>query len=440
MLDTAAETRFEPYWWEDARPSAGTQADPPPEADVVVVGSGYTGMTCAIELARAGTDVVVIEAQAIGEGASSRAAGFLSGRTGVSKQIDLVATVGEDRARAILTEADDAYEDLKDRVRTEGIDCDLQECGRYVAATTAKSYAKIARKMAEYAVDAPPGTLRMVPPDEQDAFVRTPLYKGGMEMKDASTLHPAKYHAGLRRLAEEAGAKLVSHTKMEGVVREGDGFRVITSRGDVRARHVALGTNGYTGAATPWHQRRMIPISSTIVATEALSPDLVRHLLPGACPVIDTRRVLEFARPSPDFTRVLFGGRASFLPVSDETKLAILKRRIGVMFPVLADVRLSHVWGGWMGFTFDFLPKLGVQDGVHYALGCNGGSGVVMMSWLGRRMGRAILGADNRASAYEGLTFKTQPFYGGKPWFLPFVGNWYRLRDWMDAKADRFGA
>ncbi|MEM0989799.1 MAG: FAD-binding oxidoreductase [Pseudomonadota bacterium] len=437
MLDTTRQTLFQPYWWDDARPSAGTQDAPASQTDVAIVGSGYAGLSCAIELARAGTDVTVLDAQLIGEGASSRAAGFLSGRTGVSKQIDLEATVGHERARAILAEADAAYEDLLDRVQTEGIDCDLQVCGRYVAATTRKAYAKLSVKMAEYAADAPPDSLRMVPPDQQDSFVRTPIYKGGMEMKIAATLHPSKYHAGLRRLAEAAGVRLVSNCEVKGVIPEGKGFRLATSKGDVVAGQVALGTGGYTGAATPWHQRRIIPISSTIVATEPLDPDLVRHLLPGGCPVIDTRRVLEFARPSPDFSRILFGGRASFLPVSEARKLAILKHKIGVMFPELSDVGLSHVWGGWMAFTFDFLPKLGTHEGVHYAMACNGGSGVVMMSWLGRRMGRKILGGDNRASAYEGLPFKTQPFYGGKPWFLPFVGNRYRLRDWLDTQRDR---
>jgi glycine/D-amino acid oxidase-like deaminating enzyme len=256
-------------------------------------------------------------------------------------------------------------------------------------------------------------------------------------MLDAGSIHPAKYHAGLVRLARQAGVRTVAHCAVEGIVPEqGGGFRVVTTKGDVRARRVALGTNGYTGAATPWHQRRIIPISSSIIATEPLGEDVVSALLPAGCPVIDTKRVSEFARPSPDGTRLLFGGRASFLRIPEARKLEILKAKLAAMFPEVAGARITHAWGGQMGFTFDFLPKTGSHEGVDYAIGCNGGCGIVMMSWLGRKMAGQILGSSNRVSAFRGLEFKTQPFYGGKPWFLPIVGNWYRLRDWWDVRRD----
>ncbi len=438
MLD-APDVKFEPLWWEDARPGPGTSDEPPAGTDVLVVGSGYAGLNCAIELARAGTDVTVVDAMAIGEGASSRAAGFTSGRTGVSKQINLTAMVGADRAGAILAEADEAYEALKDRISVEAIDCDFQQRGRYTGAFTARARDKLARKMAEYKADGY-AHLKMVTPEEQGAYVKTDHYQGGMMMLDAGSIHPAKYHAGLVRLAEAAGVRTVAHCAVEGIVPEDGGFRVVTSKGDVKAGRVALGTNGYTGAATPWHQRRIIPISSSLIATEPLGEDVVSGLLPAGCPVIDTKRVAELARPSPDGTRLVFGGRASFLRISEEKRLSILQAKMAAMFPEVADARITHVWGGQMGFTFDFLPKTGQHDGVDYAIGCNGGCGIVMMSWLGRKMAGQILGSANRASAFRGLEFKTQPFYGGKPWFLPIVGNWYRLRDWWDLKRDRAGS
>lgn len=422
----------EPWWWQENRPIA--DGDGLPErTGVLVVGSGFAGLACALDLARAGTDVTVVDAWAIGGGASSRAAGFLSGRTGVSKQINLVRAVGARRAQAILEEADEAYEALKDFVAREGIDCDLQFRGRFVGAHTPAAYERIAVKTAEYNRDGSNAQV-MVPKAEQGAYVRTGIYHGGMFMTTAASINPAKYHAALVRLCRAAGARLVPMTRVTGWRAEDAGFRVSTTAGDVVAEAVAQGTGGYTDGASSWHQRRVVPISSTVIATEDLGAGVVGRLLPQGCPVIDTRRVLDFCRPTPDGRAILFGGRASFLRVSLERKLSILKRRLAGMFPDLDGVRLTHVWDGQMAFSFDFLPKLGRHDGAHYALACNGGSGIVMMSWLGRRMAANLLGTTNRQSAFEGLEFRTQPFYSGRPWFLPIIGTWYRARDWADVK------
>lgn len=424
----------EPWWWDEARPQP-TDTGMPSETDALVIGSGYSGLCCAIELARAGVDVTVVDAMAIGEGASSRAAGFTSGRAGVSKQINLEKAVGAERAREILSEADQAHDHLQDTIRSEKIDCHFEPVGRFVGASTRKHYDALAEKMAEYERDAP-GDFEMIGRAGQGAYIDSDYYHGGMLIRNAGTIHPAKYHAGLVRVARDAGVRMVSHCQVLGTMRDGDRFRAITQRGDILARDLATGTGGYTDAALPWHKRRIIPISSTIIATEALGPEIVNRLLPAGAPVIDTKRVLDFARPTPDRSCILFGGRASFMQVSLETKLRILRRKMTRMFPALDGVGITHVWDGQMAFTFDFLPKVGTHDGAHYAMACNGGSGIVMMSWLGRRMAWNILETSNSTSAFQGLPFKTQPLYAGTPWFLPVIGNWYRLRDWMDERQN----
>jgi len=105
------------------------------------------------------------------------------------------------------------------------------------------------------------------------------------------------------------------------------------------------------------------------------------------------------------------------------------------VFPELKDVRLTHAWTGNVAFTFDFLPHIGVQDGIHYAAGCQG-SGVAMATWLGHRAALKIAGADNEGFALDGLNFPTAPLYNGNPnWFLPLIGGWYRLRDHIDRAA-----
>ncbi len=430
---TAGGVVEEPWWWRDHRPMAAGD-DLPGRTDVLIIGSGYAGMNCALELARAGTDVTVVDAWAIGGGASSRAAGFLSGRTGVSKQINLVKMVGAERADAILAEADEAYESLKDFVAREEIECDLEFKGRFVGAHTPAAYKRIGKKTAEYNRDGQDNQV-MIPRDGQGAYVASDLYHGGMFMRTAASINPAKYHAGLTARCRAAGVRMVPMTRVLGWGPEGDGFRVRTTAGDVCAGQVAQGTGGYTDGASPWHARRVIPISSTVIATEDLGQETVRRLLPQGCPVIDTKRVLDFARPTPDGRSILYGGRASFLPVSLEKKLSILRRKLAGTFPELADVKLTHGWDGQMAFSFDFLPKLGVHEGAHYAMACNGGSGIVMMSWLGKRMAWNILGTSNRESAFQGLTFKSHTFYAGKPWFLPIVGTYYRARDWIEVKT-----
>ena len=150
--------------------------------------------------------------------------------------------------------------------------------------------------------------------------------------------------------------------------------------------------------------------------------------------IADTKRVLYYFRPSPDGTRVVFGGRASFRTrTALETAPILYEYMVGV-FPQLRGVRLSHAWTGNVAFTFDRIPHMGDRDGVHYALGCNG-SGVVMMSHLGHRTALKILGRTNRPSAFDGLPFETRPLYHGTPWFLPAIGAWYKLRDWIDRRS-----
>ena len=392
--------------------------------------------TSALELARAGHAVTVIDALDIGLGASSRAAGFVAGRAGVSKQINLETAVGPARARAILEEADAAYEHLQTTIREEKIDCDFEGQGRFVGAHTPAAYDKIALKMKEYESDGR-GHFEMIPRAEQGRYVVSDYFHGGMLIKNGGTLHPAKYHAGLVRLCREAGVGLCGQTRAESVAEDPMGKVVRTSRGAVRAREVMLATGGYTDAVSPWHRRRIVPLSSTMIATERLGAARVKRLFPAGGAVIDTKRVIGFARPSPDGQHILFGGRARFTPVGTAESVRLLHRQMYEMFPDLRDAKVINAWSGYMAFTFDFLPKVGVEDGLHYALACNGGAGIVMMSWLGRKAAWNLLGSANRESAFAGLPFKTQPFYSGAPWFVPLLGNWYRFRDWLDLRQVR---
>ncbi len=223
---------------------------------------------------------------------------------------------------------------------------------------------------------------------------------------------------------------------VESIKQTGSGWQVRTARGTVQADEVVIATNGYTGNVTPELKRRVVPLASHIIATEQLPPDLAASLIPKNRTLADTRRVLTYYRMSPDGTRVIFGGRARFTPVTPQESAPILHRFMTERFPQLKGVRVTHAWTGNVAFTLDALPHMGKQDGMHYLLGCNG-SGVAMMTYLGWQTARKIAGAANRPSAFDTEDFPTHPLYNGNPWFLPAIGAWYRFRDELDRALAR---
>jgi glycine/D-amino acid oxidase-like deaminating enzyme len=171
-----------------------------------------------------------------------------------------------------------------------------------------------------------------------------------------------------------------------------------------------------------------------MIATEPLSPKVVRRLIPNARVLADTRRLLNYFRLSPDGTRLLWGGRVGSGHLDPRVSATRLHRAMRTVFPDLAGARVTHSWSGNVAFTFDFLPHIGSEGGVHYALGCQG-SGVAMQTWLGTQAALKIAGVASRPSAFDGLKFPTVPMYTGRPWFLPGVLAWYRLRDSIDRMA-----
>jgi glycine/D-amino acid oxidase-like deaminating enzyme len=423
-----------PFWWEAWRPSTDGAADLPARADVAIVGAGYGGLATALELRRAGTDVVVIEANEFGSGASSRNGGAVSGGINLGK--GLSGRRGADRdeiareAAAMLGDAADSLRLLEEIIAREGIECCYERKGRFVGAYTPRHYDDLARKLDALNRDAG-GEAYMLAQGRQHEEIASDFYYGGMVVRRSGKLHPALYCKGLLDACRRHGVTLCARTRVTRITRQPQGFRVRTERGEVAAREVVIATNGYTGDVTPALKRRVLPVASHIIATEELAPELAASLIPNGKTVSDTPRVLTYYRMSPDGRRVLFGGRARFTQVGPQVSVPALHRMMARRFPQLARVRVTHAWTGNVAFTFDFLPHMGRHDGMHYMLGCNG-SGVAMMTYLGTQTARKILGGANRVSALDERDFPTVPLYDGNPWFLPLVGGYYRLRDRLD--------
>ena len=428
----APDFKASPFWWEAAEPSRHDSALPA-ETEVAVVGGGYAGLSAALTLRRLGHAVAVLDAERIGWGASSRNGGMVSGGLKVARG-PLEKTYGAARAMEIMKACGGSFPFIEETLQREGIEAEYRRVGRFVAAWTPKHYAALEKGAARIAEMSGLPTA-MVPRARQREFIGSDHYHGGMHAQATGSLHPGKYARGLAAAAGRAGATLVDGTRVLDIEPQGAGFRVVTDRGLLAAKHVLTATNGYSaGGPNPWFARRLVPLASYIIATEELPAEQVERLFPQQRMLSDTKRVLNYFRPSPDGRRVLWGGRASFSKERAEQAAPRLHATMCKVFPELAEVKITHAWTGNVAFTFDYLPHIGVQDGVHHAGGCQG-SGVAMATWLGHQVALKIAGAANEKFALDDLPFPTRPFYSGDPWFLPIVGNWYKLRDRIERMA-----
>ena len=247
-------------------------------------------------------------------------------------------------------------------------------------------------------------------------------------INEHASLDPARYHQGLYERALASGCHVVDNCRVGNIVRNSDGFNLATVKGQIRAGKVIVATSGYTGSATPWHQRRIIPIGSYMLATEALEPDLARSLIPNDRVVSDTRKLVVYYRLSPDGRRILFGGRVSYKETDPICSAGPLRLEMLRIFPQLAHAKITHSWMGFVGYTFDNLPHLGEDNGLFYAMGyC--GSGICLSSYFGHRLGQQALGIADATIPMNGLNFETRPFYRGNPWFLAPTIRYYQIRD-----------
>ena len=418
--------RAHPYWWDDVPRPQLPRAELPRRVDVVVIGSGYTGLNAALQIARAGRHTLILDAEAAGFGCSTRNAGQIS--TSIKPSFDVLARRhGPERAFAIIREGQTSLAWLGHFIGEERIDCDFKVVGRFHAAHSPGQYETLARTLASQK----PGLeveAHMVSRAEQRSELGTDVYFGGAVYHRHASLNPARYHAGLLSRVTAAGATIATNCPATAIQPDGSGYRVETPQGEVSARDVVIATNGYTGSLTPWMRRRVIPIGSYMIATEPLAPDLMDKLMPRGRVVSDSRKVIYYFRPTPDRRRILFGGRVSISETDPHVSGPKLHAELSRIFPDLASVRISHSWCGTVAYTFDELMHIGRYQGMYYAMGyC--GAGVGMASYLGMRLGQQVLGLREGSTAFDGLNFQTRPLYYGKPWFLGPSLVYYRWRD-----------
>ena len=405
--------------------------DLPDTADVVVVGGGYAGLCAARELARRGVAVTLLEARALGFGASTRNGGIVHpGYKWGPRQ--LLKRYGEATGRALYDDTLAGFETVKRLIAEEAIDCAFREVGHLELAYAPSHVHDLEEErnsLASVGVEA-----LLIPREGLHDEIGSDAYHAGLVVPGSGLLHPGRYLSGLAAAADRAGADLHEGVRVRAIRPQADRrFVIETGRGAVLAHDVLVATNGYTDGAVPTLRRRIIPIGSFIIATEPLPDELVAELSPRGRAFFDTKNFLYYWHVSAD-KRMVFGGRASFLPTSIEKTAGILHRGLLEVHPQLAGRRIDFAWGGNVGFTFDRMPHAGrTADGIAYAMGCCG-TGVALMTHLGTAMGAWLAGGE--APVLTKLRFPLVPApYEGRPWFLPIVGEWYRLHDRLDARS-----
>jgi len=422
------------YWLETVTTVAGQfERDLPESTDVAIVGGGFCGLSAALALAKRGVNAVVLEAETLGWGASSRNGGMVL--TGMKLPVPaLIKRYGRDAVRKMYAASLETIDCVEQIVRQENIDCNFSRCGHLEVACK-QSHFDGYEESAALILREFHHELRVVPKNKLREEIGSDIYFGGMIDETSAGLNPARYVAGLAQAAQRAGSCLHEHTRVEKVETEFQNgarkFVVRTSKGTLTAREVILASGAYTTKATPALQRKIIPIGSYIIATEMLPSDLARELSPRNRMIYDSKHFLYYYRLTPD-NRMLFGGRAAFFPETENTvrqSAKLLRRGMISVYPQLRDTRVEYVWGGTLDFTLDVMPHTGTIDDMHFAAGF-AGHGVAAATWFGAKLAGLICG-ESDANPFASIPFPAAPIglRSGNTWALPLAGLWYRILD-----------
>ena len=421
-----------PYWWEGIDWPA-LDAPPPDRIDLLVIGAGYTGLSAAIAGHDAGAKVAVIDAHQPGQGASTRNGGMVGAHPRLGWDA-LAREFGADTADAIFAEAAPALGWVRDLIEREEIECDFQQTGRIQLAWTDAHFAS-QKQLARIVAEKSPVRIDILEKHELGAEIKTGLYKGGIVFHEHGALHPARFHCGLLDAVLRRGISVSGANPAIKLAKDASGFQISTPHKTIYADKIVLATNGYTSTPFNWFARRVFPLPSFLIATEPLSPNLIGDIAPGRRMMVETRARHSYFRVSPDGTRILYGGRASMVNVDLKTAACRLHATMTEVWPELHNTKITHVWTGNTGYSFNHMPTVGQQDGIHYAMGFSG-SGTVMAPYLGAKAAWQALGDPQGETAYSQTRLKPRWFHtGGSPHFLRAADLWYR--NWVDRAENR---
>lgn len=412
-MNSAIKTH--PLWWEGTA-IAARHSDPlPARVDALVIGSGFTGSSAALELGRRGWSVALIDSHELGFGSSSRNFGYLGGGIGTPR---LAKRHKGARGERIAEAYPLAGQHVLGIIEREGIACDIRNEGLAVLAHTPEIFEHLKADVAGPRGQASGAVA--IPRDElRERLIASDRFHGGIHIPGGNALNPGKYIEGLIAATRRYGVAAVANAEALAISGGPGQWRVRTTQGEVIAKHIALGTNGHSGKLFPFLRRRIVPVVGTVIATERLGTERIRALFPKLSWFSDTQYGFLCFRPSPDHERVIFAKAGLPGSFADPARYAAaVHKEMVATLPDLADVRLDYAWPGAVGVTFDAVPHMGIENGIHYAAGYNG-SGVTMASYLGHMMGCRIAGDTFDQLVFEQHAFPGHWAYRGYPWFMP---------------------
>ncbi|WP_245293172.1 NAD(P)/FAD-dependent oxidoreductase [Mongoliimonas terrestris] len=407
--------------------SAGYMPGHPPlkgarSADVCVIGAGYTGLSAALTLARAGYDVVVLEANKVGWGASGRNGGQI--HTGHRRDPDwMAARLGEPAARRLMALADEAWHFQRALIRDHGMAVDLAD--GLIHGIHKPRWVDEARREADHLTKHwGLGPIRFLDKAETAQRLGTDVYHAATLDPKGGHLHPLKFALGLAKAAREAGA-IIHEDSRALSIRHGAKVTVTTPGGTVTADTLVLAGNGYLGGLDPETDARVMPLNNFILTTAPLEADLI----PGNEAASDTRFVVYYWRQTPD-RRLLFGGGETFTPKFPKDVAKFVTRHMTAIYPRLKTVPVDYAWGGTLGITVNRLPYVRrPKPNVWVAAGYSG-QGVMLAPFAGHVLAEAIRGVTERFDAFADIP--CPPFPGGTLMRWPTLVaamSWFALRD-----------
>lgn len=396
------------------------------DCDVCVIGGGFMGLSTALNLAERGYDVVLLEAQRVGFGASGRN----GGQVGQGQRLDqdeLEDLVGKDHARELWTIANQSVDLVRRRaasplVEAEFADGIIHADHRKRFVPHSKAYAE--RLNSDYGYDK----IRFIDREECRHLVNSPEYHGGTLDMGAGHIDPLQYALGLARMAQAAGVRIFEQARVT-AVNEGEPATVDLAGAQVRAGHVVMGMNGYLGKLNRRVAGRVMPINNYVVATAPMSAEQQEDILRNNHAVADSKFVVNYFRFSPDH-RLLFGGTESYRYKFPSDIAGKVRKPLEEIFPQLKGIEIDYAWGGTLGITMNRMPHFERLSGNILSLSGFSGHGVAMASLAGEIAAETIAGQAERFDIMAKVP--GMPFPGGPALRSPLLMAamlWYSLRD-----------
>jgi len=425
--------KFYPYWWEDYKPyhfqncSINNQT-----YDLVIIGAGYTGICAAQESVSKNLKTLLIDQNALGEGASTRSAGMVSGGLNLGKKVDLFKEYGDQMAVDFIQESIDSYRFLEDRVNGYHTEVKFQKTGRLVLAHSKKKLEALRKKtdLLNKLTNLKLDFLKSI-----DHEISNDYYKGGMLVHDAASIHPSLFYKFLLDKALNCKLDIFSPCKFLSHKKKENYYIVNTTEGVVKTEYLLFATNGYSEKEIGKENYNIIGVPSYIAVTNEIGTEAINKAMPKLRMYSDTKNDLFYFRPTPDHKRLLFGSFPIWAYQKESSRLveSFFYKNISRILPSLGDFIIDYIWGGKVGVTFNTLPHVKNENNRLYVFGCNG-SGVALMPYLGHKSISLITKKNNSLLTITKIRNKKN--YLKKVIFLllPLLGFYYQKKEELENK------